>query len=235
MVIYVCTVCGYEHNEDSDELPEGWVCPVCGAGKSLFNLKPGTDKSIGHSTSLLPHETEKEPEGEYLKNWERASDDTEGWMKDFHAMAESGKSIYEPMRTKLPVVSWNDILIKGAQLVPLPLAHDAVVSTQTVIGKSAAKPMALASAAMMAIGCQQYRMCGSGRCPVGITSQDPELRGRLDVDKSAERLANYLTGCTEELKTFARITGHTDVHALNTNDLFTTNSEISEHTNIKHA
>ena len=95
--------------------------------------------------------------------------------------------------------------------------------------------VALASAAMMAIGCQQYRMCSSGKCPVGITSQDPALRSRLNVDQSAQQLANYLTVCTEELKVFARITGKKDVHELDYKDLFTTNSEISEHTNIPHA
>ena len=39
---------------------------------------------------------------------------------------------------------------------------------------------------------------------------------------------------TEELKTFARITGHNDVHDLNINDLCTINSEISDYTDIRH-
>lgn len=30
---YVCTVCGYIHN---GELPDDFVCPVCGAGKGAF-------------------------------------------------------------------------------------------------------------------------------------------------------------------------------------------------------
>ena len=46
---YVCTVCAYVYDpaagdSDSnvaagtsfDSLPEGWVCPVCGVGKELF-------------------------------------------------------------------------------------------------------------------------------------------------------------------------------------------------------
>jgi glutamate synthase domain-containing protein 2 len=98
-----------------------------------------------------------------------------------------------------------------------------------------ADAVAIASAAMMAIGCQQYRMCGSGKCPVGITSQDPELRARLDVDQSAQRLANYMTVCNEELKIFARITGHPEIHGLNVSNLFTTNTDISEHTDVTHA
>ena len=54
-----------------------------------------------------------------------------------------------------------------------------------------ADAVALATASLIAIGCQQYRVCHTGRCPVGITTQDPELRKRLDVDQSAQRLADF--------------------------------------------
>jgi glutamate synthase domain-containing protein 2/rubredoxin len=94
--------------------------------------------------------------------------------------------------------------------------------------------IALATAALMAIGCQQYRICDTGNCPVGITTQDPELRSRLDVEKSATRLENYLKVCTEELRDFARLTGKDSVHGLGPADLCTTNSEISEYTPIEH-
>jgi glutamate synthase domain-containing protein 2 len=87
---------------------------------------------------------------------------------------------------------------------------------------------------MMACGCQQYRICNTGRCPVGITSQDPELRARLNVDKSARRLENFLRVSIEQLQTFARLTGHDDVHKLALGDLCTLSSEISGHTEIKH-
>ncbi len=95
--------------------------------------------------------------------------------------------------------------------------------------------MAVASAALIAAACQQYRICGSGNCPVGIATQNPELRKRLKVDQSAQRVANYLNVTLEELKTFARITGHTSVHDLCVDDLVTVNREISEFTNIRHA
>jgi methylamine---glutamate N-methyltransferase subunit C len=98
-----------------------------------------------------------------------------------------------------------------------------------------ADAVAIGTSAMMAIGCQQYRSCHTGRCPVGITSQDPELRARLDVEQSAERLARFLAVCTKELKDFARMTGNDDVHGLSAGDLCTTNSEISGHTVIEHA
>ena len=466
MMTYVCSVCGFEHSQDG-ELADDWACPVCGAGKSLFESKGSEPEETTVETPT--DEPNVQDPSSYLKEWTRPSDDTEEWMKDIHEMAETGHSLYEPMRTTMPVVSWDDILIRGAQLNPMPLAHDADVSTKTIIGKNAKKPMeldtpvmvshmsygalskeaktalakgsalvgagmcsgeggilkesreaahkyifeyvpnqysvteenlknadaieikigqsakpgmgghlpgdkvteeiaevrgrdvgediispssfsdirtaddlkakvdwlretsggrpigikiaagnieddlmfaltakpdfitidgragatgsapkyikaatsvptiyalyrarqyldavnsdvsliitggfrvssdmakalamgadavAIASAAMMAIGCQQYRMCNSGKCPIGIATQDPELRKRFNIDHSAQRLANYLTVCTDELKTFARITGNDDVQNLNIKSLFTTSSEISEHTEIKHA
>jgi glutamate synthase domain-containing protein 2 len=96
-----------------------------------------------------------------------------------------------------------------------------------------ADAVAVGTAASMAIGCQQYRICHTGNCPVGITSQNPELRARLDVDQSAERLENYLWVTSEKLKDFARLTGNSDANGFFVVDLCTLISEISSHTDIK--
>jgi glutamate synthase domain-containing protein 2/rubredoxin len=98
-----------------------------------------------------------------------------------------------------------------------------------------ADAVAIATAALVACGCQQYRICHTGRCPVGITTQDPELRARLDIELSAQRLQNFLRATTHELEEFARLTGNDDVHALALDDLVTTSSEIAAHTTIRHA
>ncbi len=98
-----------------------------------------------------------------------------------------------------------------------------------------ADAVAVASAALIAAACQQYRICGSGNCPVGIATQDPQLRERLKVEQASKRVANYLNVTREELKTFARITGRSCVHDLSVDDLVTLNREISEYTNIPHA
>lgn len=95
-----------------------------------------------------------------------------------------------------------------------------------------ADAVAVASAAMLAIGCQQYRICNTGFCPMGIATQDPELRKRIDVEGSAERLANYLRCSFEELKTFARITGRRKISALSQDDLASFNRVILDHTDI---
>ncbi len=98
-----------------------------------------------------------------------------------------------------------------------------------------ADAVAIASAALIAAACQQYRICGSGNCPMGIATQDPELRSRLHIEAAAKRVGNFLHVSNEELKTFARITGHANVHDLSVSDLCTINREISDYTNIPHA
>lgn len=98
-----------------------------------------------------------------------------------------------------------------------------------------ADAVAVASAAMVEAACQQYRICGTGMCPAGMATQDPELRKRFQEDAAAQRVANYLKCSAEELRTFARITGHEDIHGLSVEDLCTINREISENTDIAHA
>ena len=456
MAAYSCDVCGYVYDEAKegvrwDDLPDDWVCPVCGAEKSFF--------------SPVESETSSgKPEA-----FHRSSDELEHYMADIHAMAATGRSLIEPMRTKKPVISWDDILIKGAQLARTPLNEHDPVATATVIGPNAKHPLvietpvyvshmsfgalsrevkialargsaaaktavcsgeggilpeeqanaykyifeyvpnrysvteenlkradaieikfgqsskpgmgghlpgakvtaeiaairgspegqdiispahfddiltptdlkkkiawlretsggkpigvkiaaghieadldfilqaepdfitidgrpggtgaspkfvkaatsiptifalyrartfldrrdakgvslvitgglrvssdfakalalgadavAIASSAMMACGCQQYRVCHTGQCPVGITTHDPELRARFNIEKSTQQLANYLNVSTAELRDFTRLTGHHDVHELSLADLCTTNSEISTHTRIEH-
>ena len=98
-----------------------------------------------------------------------------------------------------------------------------------------ADAVAVASSALIAMACQQYKICGPGMCPMGIATQDEDLRERLHEDAAAARVANFLNVSLEELKMFARITGHKDLHDLSVEDLCTVSREISEFTNIPHA
>lgn len=90
-----------------------------------------------------------------------------------------------------------------------------------------ADAIAIGTGALIASACQQYKVCHTGYCPVGVATQNPENRKRLKIESSAKRVENYLKVSTEELKQFARITGHNNVHDLDINDLCTINSEIS--------
>lgn len=98
-----------------------------------------------------------------------------------------------------------------------------------------ADAVGVSTSALIAAACQQYRICGSGDCPVGVATQNPELRERLKIEQASERVANFLICSFEELKTFARITGHSDIHDLSTEELCTIDREISDYTDIPHA
>ena len=466
---YRCDLCSHIYDEASEEvlwadLPDDWVCPICGSGKESFVLV-----ETGDTPPMAERAGSPGVDDDYLAEWHRQADDFETHMTDIHSISVSAHSVVEPMRTQVPTVSWDEILIKGAQLAKLPLNKSQPVRTQTVIGPGAAVPMviespvvvthmsfgalspeaklalakgsariktamcsgeggilpdcldaaykyifeyvpnkysvtpenlrrvdaveikigqsakpgmgghlpghkvtreiatirgfhegqditspsrfpdirtredlketvdclrektggkpigvklaaghieedieialyagadfitldgraggtgsalkvvkraasvptifalararkvldakgaasvsliitggfrvssdiakalamgadavALGTAAMMALGCQQYRICNTGRCPVGIATQDPALRARLDVEKSAFRVANFFEVYTEELKEFARLSGNETVHGLSPVDLCTTHSEISSHAGIQH-
>ncbi|MBK5132881.1 CDGSH iron-sulfur domain-containing protein [Candidatus Bathyarchaeota archaeon] len=98
-----------------------------------------------------------------------------------------------------------------------------------------ADAIAIGTAALMAVACQQYRICDTGDCPVGVTTQKSELITRVTIEHSAKKLENFLRVSTEEIKTFVRLTGNKAVTDLNRNDLFTVNTEISRYTDIEHA
>jgi glutamate synthase domain-containing protein 2 len=65
----------------------------------------------------------------------------------------------------------------------------------------------------------QCSHCHTGLCPVGITTQDADLEGRLDPEIGAHRVANYLRVLTMELTALTRACGKSDVHHLEPEDL----------------
>ncbi|HJM43089.1 MAG: FMN-binding glutamate synthase family protein [Nitrospinota bacterium] len=69
--------------------------------------------------------------------------------------------------------------------------------------------------------------CYTGRCPVGIATQDPELEKRLDPVEAGERVANFLNGCTMEAALLARSLGKGDIHSLEPEDLAALTLEAS--------
>ena len=98
-----------------------------------------------------------------------------------------------------------------------------------------ADAVAISSAALMALGCQRYRICNTGMCPMGIATQDPELESRLDVGAGSVRVGNYLNALANEIRSFLRVSGHSDLEELSLDDLCTVSSEIAENTGIRHA
>ncbi len=75
------------------------------------------------------------------------------------------------------------------------------------------------AAAEIAMGCRACMACATGRCPYGITSQDPELRARLDPEEAGDRLANFIKATAEEVKILTMLSGHDDIKNLSEEDL----------------
>ena len=69
--------------------------------------------------------------------------------------------------------------------------------------------------------------CHTGRCPVGVATQDPELRKRLDPAAAAERVYNFLHTLAIECQMLARACGKTNVHSLEPEDLAALTMEAS--------
>lgn len=88
--------------------------------------------------------------------------------------------------------------------------------------------IALANSAMQAIGCVGARMCNTNNCPAGIATQKPELRARIDVEKSAEQLARYLESSVELMKVMARACGHDHLNQFNSEDITTWHKSMSD-------
>jgi len=106
-----------------------------------------------------------------------------------------------------------------------------------------ADAVAIGTAALVALGCNhpkwddEYQKIGSaagfyddyheGKCPAGISTQDPDLSSRLDPVDAGRRLANYLNVLTLEAQTLARACGKSHLHNLEPEDLVALNVEAA--------
>ena len=106
-----------------------------------------------------------------------------------------------------------------------------------------ADAVAIGTAALIALGDnhprfeEEYRKLGSasgyyddfqeGKCPAGISTQDPELSQRLDPVEGGRRLANYLRVLTLEAQTLARACGKSHLQNLEPEDLVALNIEAA--------
>ncbi|MGZ7049581.1 MAG: glutamate synthase-related protein [Methanobacterium sp.] len=91
----------------------------------------------------------------------------------------------------------------------------------------------LGTAALIAIGCEQYRICYTGMCPTGITTQNPQLMKQLNVDDGVRKLTNFINISNKEIANLARIVGKNDVNLLDKDDLVSMNKLSSSITGVR--
>jgi glutamate synthase domain-containing protein 2 len=110
----------------------------------------------------------------------------------------------------------------------LALGADAVsIGTAALIALNCNKPIYVEDYHKLGVEPYACHLCHTGRCPVGITTQDPELMKRLEVEPAADRVANLLNTMTMELQMIARACGKANVHDLEPEDLRALSLEAS--------
>ncbi len=94
--------------------------------------------------------------------------------------------------------------------------------------------VAIANSAIQAIGCLGMRACHTNNCPVGIATQKPHLRARLDIERSAGQLANYLRATVELMQILARACGHDHLGKFTPRDLTTFSHEMAQLSGVRY-
>jgi glutamate synthase domain-containing protein 2 len=95
--------------------------------------------------------------------------------------------------------------------------------------------IALANAAIQAIGCLGSRQCHTNTCPAGIATQDETLRQLIDVDEAARGLQRFFRAAVQLMSTLARACGHTRLDQLRLDDLTTWKRDVAYLTGVKYA
>ncbi len=109
-------------------------------------------------------------------------------------------------------------------------------------GVDAAKAIALGAAAvglgtsmLIAAGCIGCMQCSTGRCPVGIATQDPHQVEKFDVESKALRMHRYLESVRWQLAAVVHGLGYTDIGQLNRDDLVALTPEAAAMTRLPYA
>ena len=110
----------------------------------------------------------------------------------------------------------------------MALGADAIyIGTAALIALNCNRPLYVEDYEKLGTAPHHCHHCHTGQCPVGITTQDPELMKRLDVDEGAERVANLLRAMTLEIQMLARACGKSDIHHLEPEDMAALSLEAS--------
>ena len=142
--------------------------------------------------------------------------------------------------TGVPTLAALVQAVNGLNDIGLKDEVDLIITGGIRSGADVAKAMAMGAdavyigtGAMIAMGCRACRMCYTGKCPVGVATQDPVLRERMDVDLAARRVANYIKSMTEEAKMLAQLAGHDDIRKFSPEDLRALDTNTAAITGLK--
>lgn len=96
-----------------------------------------------------------------------------------------------------------------------------------ITGFDILKVMALGASAcysargmMMALGCIQALVCDSGKCPVGVATQNPALYKGLDPADKSERVANFHANTLAATRELMEACGFTDIESIQAKKFF---------------
>lgn len=117
-------------------------------------------------------------------------------------------------RRHLDKIGATDIslVVTGGLRVPADFAKALMLGADAV---------AVSNSALQAIGCLGMRACNTNNCPVGIATQKPNLRARIEIAKSAKQLHNFLHASNDLIKVISRACGYSDINDFNPDDLTT--------------
>ncbi|RYG45244.1 MAG: FMN-binding glutamate synthase family protein [Chitinophagaceae bacterium] len=73
---------------------------------------------------------------------------------------------------------------------------------------------------MLSLGCIQALVCDSGRCPVGVTTQDPRLYKGIDPADKRVRVANYHRNTIDSVKEIMEACGFSSLEKIDANKFY---------------
>jgi len=91
----------------------------------------------------------------------------------------------------------------------------------------------IGTSALIAMNCQQYRICHTGLCPTGVTTNSPVLIQQLNVDEGVRKLTNFINVSNMEVVGLLRIIGKDDIKKLEMEDLVALKKDLSEATGVQ--
>ena len=77
--------------------------------------------------------------------------------------------------------------------------------------------------------------CNTGKCPTGICTQDPRLVKRLDVDRGAQNIVDYMLAFDSELRKLLAPVGNSSLPVGRSDALVTTDKAVADKLDIQYA